>query len=126
MDVLNIVRAELAKKFKNLKTALFGTINSVIKNDNSVYVGISPDEELRDVSIVSPYGIYSLPSVGSMGQVIFNNSTKKAVLIGVVDSNKKPVEIDIGEVMLYNSNAGTYILLSNDGKIRYKGEMESV
>lgn len=121
MNTIKIVKDELNKKFKNFKTAFFGTINSVIKSSSTTFVSISPEEEIRDIRILSPYGLYSLPNVGQSGQVIFNNSTKKATLIGVDNFDAKPIDIGIGEVILFNSNGGNYILLKNNGDVEIKG-----
>lgn len=114
------VKKALDKAIDRLRFSAIGTIISVIKKDNTVAVE-KFDEEIRDVSIVSPYGLYSLPINGLNGQVIINNTTKSATLVGV-EQTTAPIEIEPGETLLYN-NTGSYIHLK-DGKIIIKGDVE--
>jgi phage gp45-like len=98
-----------------------GTINSVIKADNTVNVLISDEEELRDVTVISPYGFFSLPLNDNSGQLLFNNTSRNVSLIGVEHENL-PVELNPGEALVY-SNSGSYMLLK-DGKIFVQGDLK--
>jgi phage gp45-like len=115
------VQKKIKKASDRVMNAMYSKISSVIKEDNVVYVKISEDEEIRDVRIVTPFGFYSLPNINTFGQVIFNNSVKKAVLVGVEDLESKPVELDIGEVLIYRPGGTSYIHLKNDDTISFGG-----
>lgn len=114
------VKKALDKAIDRLRFSAVGTIISVIKGDNTVAIE-KFDEEIRDVSIVSPYGLYSLPINGLNGQVIINNTTKSATLVGV-EQTTAPIEIEPGETLLY-CNTDSYIHLK-EGKIFIKGDIE--
>lgn len=120
----NDIQQRINRAISKLKIGSTGRISSVLKNSNEVFVKTSKEDEIRDIRIISPYGLQSLPLPGSDAQIIFNNSSKKASLIGIV--NNAPIEIDIGETILFNSKADTYIHLKNDGKIYIKGVIQNV
>lgn len=118
------VQKKIKKATNVIVSSIYSQISSVIKEENSVYIQLSEDEEIRDVRIITPFGFYSLPNTQMFGQVIFNNSAKKAVIIGVEDEGQKPVELNIGEVLIYRPGGGTsYIHFKNDDKIYIKGEI---
>lgn len=110
-ELKNIIK----KQMDNIRLSLMGTITSVIKKDKRIYANISEDEELRDIKIISPYGFFSLPTLNQNCQILFNNSSKKISLLGV-EHNSTPIEIEIGEVLIYNPTTKNYIHMKNDGK----------
>lgn len=114
------IKDVVEKSLKNFRASVIGTITSILKSDKQVYVMLSDEEEIRDVKIMLPYGLFSLPLVGQEGQIIFNNTSKSASLIGVDSSS--PVELNPGETILY-CESGSYILLKN-GKTKIKGNIE--
>ena len=116
--MLNIKKA-VEKSINNIRTSLMGKISSVLKSNNTVFVRVN-QEEIRDIKITSPYGLFSLPLNNINAQIIFNDTTKKASLIGVEHDNL-PAEINPGEVIVY-SNSGSYILLK-DGKVYINGDL---
>jgi phage gp45-like len=116
--MLNIKRA-VEKSIDSVRNSLMGKISSVLKSNNTVYVRIN-QEEIRDIKIISPYGLFSLPLNNQNGQILFNNTTKKASLIGIEHDNL-PIEINPGEVILYGQS-GSYILL-REGKIFINGDL---
>lgn len=124
IQLWNQVNKKIKKAVDGVMVALFGRISSVIKDNGTVFVESSENEEVRDIIISSPYGFYSLPLPDTMGQVIFNNSFKKGTLIGVVDDEGRPVEIDIGEVLIYRPGGTSYIHLKNDDIIYIKGDIK--
>jgi phage gp45-like len=115
------IKDAVSKSIKNIRIAVMGTINSVIKADNTVNVLISDEEELRDVTVISPYGFFSLPLNDNSGQLLFNNTSRNVSLIGVEHENL-PVELNPGEALVY-SNSGSYMLLK-DGKIFVQGDLK--
>ncbi len=124
--MIDNIQNQIGRAVQRVKIALMGRISSVIRRSNEVYVRFSDEDELRDIKIISPYGIYSLPTNNKIGQVIFNNSTKKASLVGIEAGDGAPVQIDIGETLVYNENAKSYILLKNNGSIEIKASSVSV
>lgn len=113
------IKDAVNKAIKNVRYAMNGTITSIIKKDKVVYVKLYEEEEIRDVKITSPYGFFSLPLQNSRAQIVFNNTNKRASIIGV-EHEKLPIELDIGETLIY-SNYDSYIHLKKDGKIYIKG-----
>lgn len=113
------IKKAVENNIKRIRNAIVGIITSSKKN-NTVFVKTSNDEELRDVKIISPYGLGYLPLNGNNGQVIFNNTSKKASLIGI-EQEDMPVELNPGEVVLYCNN-GAYIHLK-DNKLYINGEI---
>ncbi len=111
------IQKRIDRAVSGARNALLGIISSTIKADSEVYIKLSDDDEIRDVRVVNPHGFYSLPNPGLFGQVVFNNTGKKASLVGVEDRNAKPVSVDIGEVLVYNPQAKSYIVLKNDKSI---------
>lgn len=123
---LKTLKKHIDRSIKNIKYSLFGEISSTVSSKKTVYIRFGDDEELRDVRIMGPYGFSSMPGPGNYGQVLFNNSSKNAVLIGVEDSEGAPVELEIGESILYNNIGESYMHFKNDGKIYVKGEIVNV
>lgn len=113
------IKNAVEKSLSNIRTSLMGTISSVLKSNNTVFVRIN-NEELRDIKLISPYGFFSLPLNDQNGQVVFNNSTKKAVFIGIEHENL-PIEVNPGEAIIY-CQSGSYISLK-DGKIHINGDL---
>jgi phage gp45-like len=115
------VQERISRAISSLRIGITGKISSVIKESDEVFLKSTETDEFRDIKIMSPYGLKSLPVTGLDAQIIFNNSVKKASLIGV--DSTAPVTLDIGEVIVYNTKANTYIHLKNDGKIYIKGDL---
>lgn len=124
--MIDNIQNQIYRALQRFKTAIMGRITSVKKNTSEVFVSFSDSDELRDVKIIAPYGIYSMPTNGKNAQIIFNNSNKKASLIGIENGSGAPIQIDIGEVLIYNENANTFIHLKNNGNIDYKGNLNKV
>lgn len=118
----NDVQKRVNRAVSKIKVGIIGRISSILKDSNEVFIKTSPEDELRDIRIITPYGLKCIPLVGLDAQVIFNNSSKKASLIGI--DGPSPIKLDIGEVILYNTKANTYIHLKNDKKIYFKGDLE--
>lgn len=123
MDIqtLKTIKETITKEIRNIRISLFGLITSVSKNGR-VFLTTFTKEEIRDISIVTPYGLNSLPTGGESAAVLMNNNSSNAIMVGIAFSNK-PIKLEIGETVLYNNKAKTYIHLKNDGTIRYKGEL---
>lgn len=113
------IKKALDRKISNLRITMTGIITSVKKN-NTIFAKVSDSEELRDIKIVSPYGIYSLPLNGQYGHLLANNSSRNPILVGI-EHTEMPISIEVGEVLLYNQIGENYIHLKNDGKIIIKG-----
>lgn len=118
-DVKKRVQYEVSRA----RNAVLGIISSVIPEEEEVFIKTSEDDELRDVKVIAPYGICSLPPIGMFGEVIFNNTGKKAYLVGVEDRDAKKVQIQPGEILIYNKIGGNFIHLKNDGSIDIKGKI---
>lgn len=112
------IKKSVDRAIQNARNALTGTITSTIKDDKTVFVNVS-DEEIRDIKVVSPYGFFSLPLNNQMGQILFNNTSKKASIVGV-EHDKLPVEMEPGEAVVY-CQGGTYMHFKNDGKVYIQG-----
>jgi phage gp45-like len=114
------IKDSVERTLKKIRSSLMGTITSTLKSNKSVYVKFSDEEEVRDIKVLSPYGFFSLPINGQTGQVIFNNTSKKATLVGVVHDSL-PVEINPGEALIYNQS-GTYIHIRGS-EVYVKGDL---
>lgn len=97
-----------------------GNNNSALGEITSTGSSVSVEGvgELRQLPIVSPWGVYSVPPTGETAEVIKNyGRDKEAVYIGVV---QPPRDIQPGELFLY-SHGGANIHLRNDGAIVFNG-----
>lgn len=117
---MKYIKDSVNKVISNIRTSIMGIISSVLPETNEVYMRLSDNEEIRDVSIISPYGLFSIPINNKSGQIIFNNTTKTASLIGI-EHDELPVLINPGEVIIY-CDTDSYILLNN-GKITIQGDV---
>lgn len=75
------------------------------------------DSEVRELMVVSPYGVSSCPPSGLFAQMIVNGDTNNTC-VGVHNPNAPQVKS--GEVILYSSG-DAYIKLDSDGVITIHG-----
>jgi phage gp45-like len=117
---MKYIKNAVKKSINNIRTSIMGIISSTLSDTNEVNMRLYDEEEIRDVKIISPYGIFSIPLNDQSGQIIFNNSNNTASLIGV-EHEELPVLINPGEVIIY-CETDSFILLK-DGKIYFKGDL---
>jgi phage gp45-like len=116
----NIMGLKTPKMMKQAQNTLkqvsiaFGRISS--GNSSTVNIQNTADGDIRDLRIITPYGISSCPTTGLFAQMIINDNTNN-VCVGVHDP-KAPVA-RAGEIILYSSG-GAYIKLGADGIITIK------
>lgn len=100
--------SDSTNRLQKLRPSTIDGISSVSDIDNTINTETHIKSELRDVRIVSPYGISSRPVGNIKVQVIRNGGIDTAV--GVIDP-KKP-DAPIGGSVLYDS-AGNVVKLDN-------------
>lgn len=122
MMMLDVKKA-IERAVKNIQFISKGVITSVQKK-GKVFV-TTQDDEIRDIEVISSYGLHSLPLNKNIAHVVFSNTAKTPLLLGI-KQNSTPIKLEIGETLLYNQKVGTFIHLKNDGKIYYKGELVEV
>lgn len=121
IQTFKIIKETIQKHVNNIRISIYGLVTSVSKNGR-IFLTTFSKEEIRDVNIVTPYGLNSLPTGGEAAAVIMNSNSTNAMMVGISFTDKQ-VKLEIGETLLYNAKAKTYIHLKNDGTIRYKGEL---
>ena len=89
-----------------------GEINQVNGSD----VCVEDDSEYRDIPIVCPYGIVSVPVIGS--EAIFAPLSSGFFYLGCKIKNRE--DLKPGEVGIY-SHGGASIVLKNDGRVLING-----
>lgn len=101
--------SDSTNRLQKLRPNTIDGISSVSDTENTVNTETYMKSELRDVQIISPYGISSRPMGNIKAQVIRNGGID--TVVGVIDP-KKP-NIPIGGSVLYDS-AGNMVKLDND------------
>lgn len=86
-----------------------------VTNASSAGLNVQADVENRDTKVVSPYGIVSIPEIGS--KVVMTKIEDKFLMSGSLQDN---VSLEPGELMLYSAG-GASIVLKNDGKVLING-----
>lgn len=105
-----------------IKSAIsqFGKITSIGVGGKSINIQNVYDGEIRDASIVSPYGISS-SSYGNISAQSIVNDFDNSVIVGVYDQNKPDVQP--GELILYNKGKTRVILDINDNLTLTNGKV---
>jgi len=93
---------------------LFGKISSITKDGKTLNIQNLLDGEIRDLSVMSPYGISSSGIDGISSQIIMNDNENN-VVVGVYDKSKPTTKP--GEIIIY-SKFGQKIELKTDGEIK--------
>lgn len=109
MWILNYI----TKNANKVSKASSGSVTNSSKNK----VGINSSLNLKELSIVSPYGISYLPPVGEESVVL--PMLDGQICIGCVNNE---TSLKPGELML-KSEGGAYIHLKNNGSIDINGEI---
>ena len=96
---------------RTYKEAAFANVTGI--SDNNITV--NSQQEYRQIPMISPFGISSIPSIGS-----------KAVIVPVdgsfayIGSLSSSTTLNPGELMLYSSG-GASIVLKNNGQVLING-----
>lgn len=97
-------------------TLAFGKISS--GTNSAVNIQNTVDGDIRDLRIITPFGISSCSPTGLFAQMIVNDNINN-VCIGVHDP-KAPIAKS-GEIIIYNGAGNAYIKLGADGTVTIKG-----
>ncbi len=74
-------------------------------------------DNVRDVEIISPYGIYGVAPLGSQ-VVLFQVNGQEENLVGIADDvNNRPKNLKEGELILKNIKTNTAIYFKQDGSL---------
>ena len=92
-------------------TTFFGKVTEA----DSTTLNIQTDIENRTPQVVSPYGVVSVPNVGS--KVVMTKVEDDFLLSGTLQDN---TSLEPGELMLYSAG-GASIVLKNNGKVLING-----
>lgn len=112
-DIASLIRVIERPLDKNTSMG----VASSIGGDGKIINGQSTnDGEIRDLSIVLPYGISSSGMDGMRIQVIINDNQNN-VAVGVIDNKRPPVKS--GCIIIYDKS-GTSISLNGDGSVTIK------
>lgn len=93
----------------------FGRIAS--GSNTKVNVQNTVNGEVRDLKVITPYGVSSCPINGLFAQMIVNDDVN-SVCVGTHDPSAP--KANAGEIILYSSG-GAYIKLGADGSITIHG-----
>ena len=93
----------------------FGRIAS--GSNTKVNIQNAVNGEVRELKVITPYGISSCPINGLFAQMIINDDVN-SVCVGTHDPSAP--KVNAGEIMLYSSG-GAYIKLSADGSVIIHG-----
>ena len=86
-----------------------------VTDADSTNLNVQTDVENRNPKVISPYGIVSVPEVGS--KVVMTKVEDEFLLSGSLQDN---TSLEPGELMLYSAG-GASIVLKNDGKVLING-----
>jgi len=107
----------MAKNIKGQKSAMAARVT---ETDNS-RVALSTCSKHREVPLIAPWGIVSLPPVGA--KAVSVDTSKGQVCLGFEMPDTS--ELEEGEIMLFSKGGKASIVLKNDGRILMKGEVLS-
>ena len=105
------VSREIVSGEKEKNNVFFGKVTDA----SSAGLNVQADIENRNIKTASPYGIVSVPEVGS--KVIMTKVEDEFLLSGSIQDN---ASLEPGELMLYSAG-GASIVLKNDGKVLING-----
>ncbi len=100
---------------------LYGKISS--GNSSTVNIQNTINSEIRDLRLITSYGIASCPTDGLFAQMLINDNNNN-VCIGVHNPNAPIAQS--GEIIIYSSHQGSYIKIDKDGNITIKGVNVSI
>lgn len=102
---------QISDACKPPKTAKAGKVTSTQDN----LVTIQSEQEYRQIKNVAPFGIVSVPPVGT--KVVITPTDEGFVYTGTLAQS---AELEPGELMLY-SKGGANIILKNNGQVLING-----
>ncbi len=105
------VSKEIVSGENEKNTVFFGKVT----NASSAGLNVQTDIENRNTKIISPYGITSMPEVGS--KVVMTKVEDEFLLTGSLQDD---AYLEPGELMLYSAG-GASIVLKNNGKVLING-----
>lgn len=113
MNILTKTVSNINREMRNMYNTFVGVISSVSGNGKTINAEVNNSSEMRDMKMMTPYGISSSPVDGVLAQIVINNNQHNSV-VGIYDDNKP--DVVPGEVIIYN-NYGTKITMGTDGNI---------
>lgn len=96
---------------KMIKNTKIGKVTSTHGN----YVTVQTNQEHLQIKNVSPFGIISVPPIGS--KAVVTQSEHGFIYTGIINNE---TELEPGELMLYSSG-GANIVLKNNGQVFING-----
>lgn len=102
---------QISNACKLMKNAKIGKVTSAHGNT----VTIQAEQEHREIQNAAPFGIISIPPVGT--KAVVTPTEQGFIYTGVLNQS---AELEAGEVMLYSSG-GANIVLKNDGQVLING-----
>ena len=105
------ISKQISNACKLIKNSKIGKVTSVQKNT----VTVQAEQEHRDIKNAAPFGIISVPPVGS--KAVVTPTDHGFIYSGVV---AQEAELEPGELMLYSSG-GANIVLKNNGQVLING-----
>lgn len=128
MTLLNQMFLMAARQQSNVASVRLGLVSSVNPADSTIKVKLQPeDTETGWIPYPTPWiGWFSPPQNGDQAIVLFQEGSKDVPLGALLlywNNSLPPQGIDSGEAILQHSS-GSYIKLTNDGKININGDTE--
>lgn len=102
----------MTKNNKGRQSALAGCVTDA----KGTSVELFESSKHKDVPLVAPFGVVSVPPVGS--EAVAVRTTTGVACVGV--KNKPSEELEAGELML--CSLGASIVLKNDGRVLINGK----
>ncbi len=106
------ISKEIVSNENKDEKSFFGKITDA----NAANLVVQADRECRAPKIILPFGVASVPSVGS--KVVLTQVNNEYVLLGSLNSG---VSLSPGELMLYSAG-GASIVLKNSGEVLINGK----
>ena len=106
------ISKQISNACKFIKNTKIGKITSTQNADS---ITVQSDQEYRDLNNAAPFGIISIPPIGS--KAVVTSTDQGFVYTGII--NQK-ADLAPGELMLYSSG-GANIILKNNGKVLING-----
>lgn len=106
------ISKQISGACKQARSAKTGEVTSTQEGT----VTVQSEQEHREISTAAPFGIVSIPPIGT--KAVVTPTEQGFVYTGAI--NQQADGLEPGELMLYSSG-GAKIVLKNDGKVLING-----